>query len=51
VTDREYLARRAEQETRLAQQAKHPAAVAAHYRLSSAYLERMQTPAGTKGTD
>jgi hypothetical protein len=40
MTDRDYFARRAEQEARLAERATHPAAVAAHYRLSTAYLER-----------
>ena len=40
VTDRDYFARRAEEEAVLAQQATHPAAVAAHYQLSTAYLDR-----------
>lgn len=39
VTDRDYFARRAEKEAVLAQQATHPAAVAAHYRLSTVYLD------------
>lgn len=37
--DRAYFARRAQQEAELATRATHPAAVAAHYRLSTAYLE------------
>ncbi len=43
MSDIDYFARRAEQEVRLAQRATHPAAVAAHYRLSTAYLERVQS--------
>lgn len=39
MTDSEYFARRAEQEAALAQKAKTAAAVAAHYQLSTAYLE------------
>ncbi len=42
MTDADYFARRAEEEVRLAQRASHPAAVAAHYHLSKAYLERLQ---------
>jgi len=42
MTDQDYYTRRAEQEVHLAQTASHPAAVAAHYRLSTAYLERLQ---------
>jgi len=38
--DRAYFARRAAQEVELASRATHPAAVAAHYRLSTVYLER-----------
>lgn len=37
--ERAYFARRAVQETELAQRAGHPAAVAAHYRLATTYLE------------
>lgn len=39
VTDAAYFMRRAEQEVVAAQCASHPAAVAAHYRLSQAYLD------------
>lgn len=35
-----YLIERAEAEIELAQRAKHPRAVAAHYQLSEAYLDR-----------
>lgn len=41
MSDNDYFARRAEQEVELAQQANNPAAVAAHYRLSTAYLEKL----------
>lgn len=41
MTDDEYFTRRAEQEVVLAVAATHPAAVAAHYQLSTAYLERL----------
>ena len=40
MIDTDYFARRAEEEARLAAKAKHPAAVAAHYQMSTAYLER-----------
>lgn len=43
--DHDYLARRAEQEVYLAEQSTHPAAVSAHYRLSTAYLDRLHPPA------
>lgn len=43
--DHDYLARRAEQEAYLAEQSTHPAAVSAHYRLSTAYLDRLHPPA------
>ena len=38
--DGSYFERRAVQEVELAVQATHPAAVAAHYRMANAYLER-----------
>ena len=41
MTDTDYFSRRAEEEVRLAQRATHPAAVAAHYHMSKAYLERL----------
>ncbi len=41
MTDTEYFARRAEQEVQLAARAEHPTAAAAHYRLSTGYLERV----------
>jgi hypothetical protein len=41
MTDNEYFARRAEQEASLAVQATNPDAVAAHYQMSSAYLDRI----------
>jgi hypothetical protein len=37
----EYYERRAEAEIALAQQARHRAAVQAHYQLASAYLDRI----------
>ena len=52
MTNRDYFARRAEEEAVLAQQATHPAAVAAHYRLSTAYLDRAHpAKAGEKWPD
>jgi hypothetical protein len=39
--DAEYFERRAEQEIELAQRARHEGAVSAHYRLASAYLDRI----------
>jgi hypothetical protein len=52
MTDAEYFARRAEQEVKLAQQATDPAAVWAHYQLSTAYLERLDpTPPANDGTE
>lgn len=46
--DREYFLRRAEQELELAQHASSRAAVAAHFRLAEAYLEKAeQGGAGT----
>lgn len=50
MEDMRYFMHRAEQEARLAQQATNPAAVSAHYRLSTAYLERAQSCA-THGTE
>lgn len=41
MSDVEYFARRAEQEVYLAARSTNPAAVAAHYQLSTAYLERL----------
>lgn len=41
MSDEDYYSRRAECEVLLAQKARHPAAVAAHYQLSTAYLERV----------
>jgi hypothetical protein len=41
MTDRDYYARRAEEEVRRAAEAVHPAVAAAHYKLSSAYFERL----------
>ncbi len=41
MSDSGYLARRAEQEAYLAMAATNPKVVAAHYRMSSAYLERL----------
>jgi hypothetical protein len=38
--DGSYFERRAVQEVEMAVQATHPAAVAAHYRMANAYLER-----------
>jgi hypothetical protein len=43
--DYDYFARRAEQEAYLAERSTNPAAVAAHYRLSTAYLDRLHPPA------
>lgn len=40
--ERDYLQRRAEEEVALSQRATDPAAVAAHYRLSELYLERIE---------
>lgn len=40
MSDDNYFARRAEQEDALARKATHPAAAAAHDRLSAAYLEK-----------
>lgn len=51
MTDKDYYAHRAAQEVKLAQTAKHPAAVAAHYRLSTAYLERLEPPLATPGSE
>lgn len=45
MNETEYFVRRAEQEARLAQQATNPAVASAHYRLSTAYLERVHAPA------
>ena len=46
MSDEEYFSQRAEREVLLAQKACHPAAVAAHYQLSTAYLELIYaTPA------
>ena len=39
--EQEYYERRAEAEIELAQQARHKAAVQAHYELASAYLDRI----------
>ena len=39
--DIEYFMFRAEQELELAQRAEHPKVVAAHYRLSQLYLDRI----------
>jgi hypothetical protein len=46
-----YLERRAEDELRLAQQARHQRAVQAHYELASAYLDRLhgETPRSKGG--
>ena len=40
-TDCDYWQRRAEEEVELARQASDPAVVAAHYRLSELYLDRL----------
>lgn len=42
MRDLEYFVRRAEQEAERAQQATIPAVASAHYRLSAAYLDRVQ---------
>jgi hypothetical protein len=49
--DRTYYERRAEAEIELAQQARHKAAVQAHYELASAYLDRIHgdAPKSTGG--
>ena len=49
--DHDYLERRAEDELRLAQQARHQRAVQAHYDLASAYLDRLhgETPRSSGG--
>ena len=49
--EQEYLERRAEDEIRLAQQARHQRAVQAHYELASAYLDRLhgETPRTSGG--
>ena len=39
-SDRQYFQRRTEEEVKLAQQATHAAAVAAHYALAEFYLEK-----------
>jgi hypothetical protein len=39
--DRDYYERRAEAEIELARQARHRAAVQAHYEMASAYLDRI----------
>jgi hypothetical protein len=46
-----YLERRAEDEIRLAQEARHQRAVQAHYDLASAYLDRLhgETPKSSGG--
>jgi hypothetical protein len=41
LEDSQYLERRAEEAIRLAQQARHPAAVRAHYSMASNYLSRL----------
>lgn len=41
MEDRHYLERRAEDAVQLAQSAEHPAAMRAHYAMSSAYLARL----------
>ena len=41
MSDTDYLARRAEQEAYLAMEATNRAAVAAHYQLSTFYLDRL----------
>lgn len=53
MNDNDYLARRAEEEAVLAMQSTNPAAVAAHYQLSTAYLERLhaQEPANDGAED
>ena len=43
-SDRQYFQRRAEEEVKLAQQATHVAAVAAHYALAELYLEKAGGP-------
>ena len=49
--DHDYYQRRAEAEIELAQQARHKAAVQAHYELASAYLDRIHgdTPKSSGG--
>lgn len=42
MLDVAYLTRRAEQELALAQRSQVPAAVTAHYKLASMYLERVE---------
>ena len=39
--EQDYLERRAEDELRLAQKARHQRAVQAHYELAAAYLDRL----------
>ena len=46
----QYYERRAEAEIALAQQARHKAAVQAHYQLASAYLDRIHGDAPSPGT-
>ncbi len=46
--DFSYLVRRVDQELALAQKARHPRAVAAHYQLSCAYLDQLELLTGTK---
>lgn len=41
MDESEYLKRRAEAATQLAQHAAHPRAVRAHYAMASAYLDRL----------
>jgi len=49
--DISYYARRAEEEIELAAEAPMPAVVAAHYRLSELYLERLSQLAGAAMID
>ncbi len=50
MADTDYFARRAEQEARLASQATHPAAVAAHHRLATAYVGRLRPARAPEGS-
>jgi hypothetical protein len=50
MADTDDFARRAEQEARLASQATHPAAVAAHHRLATAYVGRLRPARAPEGS-
>ena len=51
MTDVEYFTRRAEQEAYLAMEATNADAVAAHYQMSKAYLDRLYAQRGAGEQD